>query len=113
MAQPTTLRAYTSKSTDVYNQPSSVVCFRQACLTSHFVSITSDTESQPIYSLWTAVATTMLQQLKALKNLLGLYLNRRQAKALLEQVQASDLSDEARDRISHILRCMLRLPKDS
>jgi hypothetical protein len=89
------------------------VCFRQACLTSHFVSITSDTPSQPMYSLWTAVATTMFQQLKALKNLLGLYLNRRQAKALLEQVQASDLNDAVRARISHILRCMLRLPKDS
>jgi hypothetical protein len=64
-------------------------------------------------SLWTAVATTMLQQLKALKNPLGLYLHRRQAKALLEQVQASALTDAARDRISHILRCLLRLPKDS
>jgi ABC-type transport system involved in cytochrome c biogenesis permease subunit len=89
------------------------VCFRQACLTSHFVSVTSDTYSQPMYSLWTAVATTMFQRLKALKTLLGLYLNRRQAKALLEQVQASDLNDEARDRISQILRFMLRLPKDS
>jgi hypothetical protein len=43
-----------------------------------------------MYSLWTVVATTMFQRLKVLKNLLGLYLNRRQAKALLEQVQASD-----------------------
>jgi hypothetical protein len=66
-----------------------------------------------MYSLWTAVATTMFQQLKALKNLLGLYLNRRQAKALLEQVQASALNDAARDRISQLLRFMLRLPKDS
>jgi hypothetical protein len=66
-----------------------------------------------MYSLWTVVATTMFQRLKALKTLLGLYLNRRQAKALLEQVQASDLNDEARDRISQILRLMLRLPKDS
>ena len=66
-----------------------------------------------MYSLWTVVATTMLQRLKALKTLLGLYLNRRQVKALLEQVQASDLNDEARDRISQILRLMLRLPKDS
>jgi hypothetical protein len=55
----------------------------------------------------------MFQRLKVLKNLLGLYLNRRHAKALLEQVQASDLSDEARDRIRHILRFMLRLPGDS
>ena len=66
-----------------------------------------------MYSLWTVVATTMLQRLKALKTLLGLYLNRRQAKALLEQVQASDLNDAARDRISQILRLMLRLAKDS
>jgi hypothetical protein len=43
-----------------------------------------------MYSLWTAVATTMFQRLKVLKNLLGLSLNRRQAKALLEHVQASD-----------------------
>jgi hypothetical protein len=66
-----------------------------------------------MYSLWTAVATPMFQRLKVLKNLLGLYLNRRQAKALLEQVQASDLSDDARERLSQILRFMLRLPEDS
>jgi hypothetical protein len=64
-------------------------------------------------SLWAVVAPTMLQWLKVLKNLLGLYLNRRQAKALLDEVQASDLSDDDRDRISHILRLMLRLPEDS
>jgi hypothetical protein len=63
--------------------------------------------------LWTVVATTMFQRLKMLKNLLGLYLNRRQARTLLEQVQASDLNDDARDRISQILRLMLRLPEDS
>jgi hypothetical protein len=63
--------------------------------------------------LWTVVTTTMFQRLKMLKNLLGLYLNRRQARALLEQVQASDLNDDARDRISQILRLMLRLPEDS
>ena len=55
----------------------------------------------------------MLQRLKVLKDLLGLYLNRGQAKALLEQVQASNLSDEARDRLSEILRFMLRLPDES
>jgi hypothetical protein len=55
----------------------------------------------------------MFQQLKVLKNLLGLYLNRRQAKALLEQVQASNLNDDARERISQLLRFMLRLPEDS
>jgi len=59
------------------------------------------------------MATTIFQRLKLCKDLLGLYLSRRQAKALLEQVQASNLNDEARDRISHILRFMLRLPKDS
>ena len=66
-----------------------------------------------MYSLWMAVATTMFQQLKALKNLLGLYLTRRQAKALLEQVQASNLNDEARERIIEILCFMLRLPEES
>jgi flagellar basal body-associated protein FliL len=55
----------------------------------------------------------MFQRLKSLKDLLVLYLNRRQAKALLEQVQASNLSDDARDRISQILRLMLRLPDES
>jgi len=66
-----------------------------------------------MYSLWTAVATTMFQRLKLLKDLLALYLNRRQAKALLEQVQASNLSADARDRVSAILRFMLRLPDAS
>ena len=55
----------------------------------------------------------MLQRLKLFKDLLGLYLNRRQAKELLEQVQASNLSDDDRDRVSHILRLMLRLPDES
>jgi hypothetical protein len=66
-----------------------------------------------MYSLWTAVATTMFQRLKLFKDLLVLYLNRRQAKALLEQVQASNLSDDDRDRVSQILRLMLRLPDES
>jgi hypothetical protein len=43
-----------------------------------------------MYSLWTAVAPTMFQRLKLLKDFLGLFLNRRQAKELLEQVQASN-----------------------
>lgn len=55
----------------------------------------------------------MLQRLKLFKNLLGLYLNRQQAKELLEQVQASNLSAADRDRVSHILRLMLRLPDAS
>jgi hypothetical protein len=63
--------------------------------------------------LWTAVATPMLQRLKLLKDLLGLYLSRRQAMALLERVQASNLSDDDRNRVSHILRAMLRLPDAS
>jgi len=66
-----------------------------------------------MYSLWTTVATTMFQRLKLFKDLLGLYLNRRQGKELLEQVQASNLSDDDRDRVSQILRLMLRLPDES
>ena len=42
-------------------------------------------------SLWTAVATTMLQRLKLLKAFLGVYLNRHHGMALLERVQASNL----------------------
>jgi hypothetical protein len=63
--------------------------------------------------LWTAVATPMLQRLKRLKDLLGLYLSRRQAMALLERVQASNLSNDDRNRVSHSLRAMLRLPDES
>jgi len=66
-----------------------------------------------MYSLWTAVAPTMFQRLKLLKDFLGLFLNRRQAKELLEQVQASNLSDDDRERVSQILRFMLRLPDES
>jgi hypothetical protein len=55
----------------------------------------------------------MFQRIKVLIYFLGLYLNRRQAKALLEQIQASNLNDEARDRIIDILRLMLRLPEES
>ena len=39
-----------------------------------------------MYLLWTAVATTMFQRLKLLKDVLGLYLNRQQGMALLERV---------------------------
>jgi hypothetical protein len=66
-----------------------------------------------MYSLEATVATMMFQRLKLLKDLLSLYLNRRQAKALLEQVQASNLSAADRDRVSQILRFMLRLPEES
>ena len=63
--------------------------------------------------LWRAVVTPMFQRLKLLKDLLGLYLSRRQAMALLERVQASNLRDDDRNRVSPILRAMLRLPDDS
>ena len=46
--------------------------------------------NQSLCSLWTVVATTMFQRLKRLKDLLGIYLNRRHGLALLERVQASD-----------------------
>jgi len=53
----------------------------------------------------------MFQRLNFLIYFVGLYLNRRKARALLEQVQASNLNDEARDRLIAILRFMLRLPE--
>ncbi len=64
-------------------------------------------------SLWTAVATTMWQRLKLLKDFLGLYLRPHQGMALLARVQASDLGEADRARVSHILRAMLRLPAAS
>jgi hypothetical protein len=54
----------------------------------------------------------MLQRLKALKDVLSLYLNRQAGLALLERVQASDLSEADRDRVSRIMRTMLKLPAD-
>jgi hypothetical protein len=65
-----------------------------------------------MYLLWTAVTMTMFQRLKRLKNVLGLSLNRHKGRALLERVQASDLSDEDRARVSRIMRTMLKLPDD-
>ena len=65
-----------------------------------------------MYSLWTAVATTMFQRLKLLTHLLGLYLSPQQGMALLERVQASTLSDHDRDLITHIIRATLKLPDD-
>ncbi len=47
----------------------------------------------------------MFQRLKVLKDVLSLYLNRQTGLALLERVQASDLSDADRDRVSRIMRC--------
>ena len=60
--------------------------------------------------LWTAVATTMLQRIKLLKALLGVYLNRQQGIALLERVQASNLSDADRALVTRIMRATLKLP---
>ena len=59
------------------------------------------------------MGTTMFQRLNLLIRLVGLSLNRQQGMALLERVQASTLSDHDRDRVSHIIRVMLRLPEDS
>jgi hypothetical protein len=64
-----------------------------------------------MYSLWTAVATTMLQRFKRLKDFLSVYLNRQQGRAFLERVQASNLSAADRDLITHIMRVMLKLPE--
>jgi hypothetical protein len=65
-----------------------------------------------MYLLWTAVAPTMFQRLKLLKDVFGLYLSRQKGRALLERVQASDLSDEDRARVSRIIRTLLKLPDD-
>ena len=53
----------------------------------------------------------MMQRLKRLKDVLGLYLNRQKGMALLARLQASDLSDADRARVSHIMRTMLQLPE--
>jgi len=63
-----------------------------------------------MYLLWTAVATTILQRFKRLKDFLSVYLNRQQGRAFLERIQASNLSDADRDLITHILRATLKLP---
>jgi hypothetical protein len=60
--------------------------------------------------LWTAVVTTMLQQLKLLKDLLGIYLNRQQGLGLLERVQASSLSEADRALVTRIMQATLQLP---
>jgi hypothetical protein len=54
----------------------------------------------------------MFQRLKLLKDLLGIYLNRRQGMAFLERIQASDLSEDDRALVSHIIRATLKLPAD-
>jgi hypothetical protein len=63
-------------------------------------------------SLWTAGVTTMLPRLKLFKHLLGLYLNPHQGMALLERVQASNVSDADQDRVTRIIRATLKLPDD-
>ena len=62
-------------------------------------------------SLWTAVATTMFQRLKLLKDFLGVYLNRQRGIAFLERVQASNLSDADRAFVTRIMRATLKLPE--
>jgi hypothetical protein len=52
----------------------------------------------------------MFQRLQLLKRLLGLFLSRHQGLALLERVQASNLSEADRNRVSYIMRTLLRLP---
>ncbi len=54
----------------------------------------------------------MFQRLKLLTHLLGLYLSPQQGMALLERVQASTLSDQDRDLVTHIIRATLKLPDD-
>ena len=61
---------------------------------------------------WMAVVTTMIQRFKRLKDVLGLSLNRQRGLALLERVEASDLSAEDRARVNHIMRTILKLPDD-
>jgi hypothetical protein len=54
----------------------------------------------------------MFQRLKVLKDVLSLYLTRQTGLALLERVHASDLRDDDRDLVSHIIRATLKLPDD-
>jgi hypothetical protein len=54
----------------------------------------------------------MLQRLKRLKEVFGLYLNRQKGMALLERVVSSDLSAADRARVSRIIRTMLKLPDE-
>jgi len=61
--------------------------------------------------LWTAMATTMVQRSKLLKDLLGVSLNRQQGIALLERVQASTCSDAERALVTCIMRAPLKLPE--
>ena len=61
---------------------------------------------------WMAVVTTMIQRCKRRKDVLGLSLNRQRGLALLERVEASDLSAEDRARVNHIMRTILTLPDD-
>ena len=64
-----------------------------------------------MYFFWRAVATTMLLRLKVLKDVLSLYLNRQTGLALLERVQASNLSEADRALVTRIMRATLKLPE--
>jgi len=55
----------------------------------------------------------MFQRLQLLTRLIGVYLRPQQGMALLERVQASTVSHEDRDLVSHIIRAMLRLPAEA
>ena len=61
-------------------------------------------------SLWTVGVTTMFQRLKLLKDILGVYLNPHQGMALLERVQASNLSNADQALVTRIMRATLKLP---
>jgi hypothetical protein len=54
----------------------------------------------------------MFQRLKRLKDFVVLFLRRKAGMAVLAPVQASDLSEEARARVTEILRFMLRRPDE-
>jgi hypothetical protein len=53
----------------------------------------------------------MVQQLKLLKDFLGVSLNRQQGLAFLERVQASNLSDADRALVTRLIRATLKLPE--
>ena len=48
----------------------------------------------------------MFERLKMLTRVASLYVNRQKGLDLLKQIKASDLSDEDRDRVIHIMRSM-------
>jgi hypothetical protein len=54
----------------------------------------------------------MLQRLTLLKDLLGIFLHRRHAMALLARIHASNLRADDRDLVHRLLRPMLRRPEE-